>query len=73
MIFQGSDLQKGLKELDDKIRYARVVVRDERINYDIKKSEVEQKLADLKVKSHPVVCNIQLIGTFLHSVFHLEL
>ena len=46
---QGSDLQKGLKELDEKIKKAKVSVREERITYDMKKQEVEQKLADLKV------------------------
>ena len=42
-------MQKGLRELDDQIKEARVMVREERVNYDLKKSEIEAHLTALQV------------------------
>ncbi|XP_067938936.1 coiled-coil domain-containing protein 175-like [Watersipora subatra] len=45
---EGSGLQKGMRELDEKIKEAKVMVREERINYDLKKSEIETHLTSLQ-------------------------
>lgn len=50
LLLQGTNLQKGLKELDEKIHVAKITVREERLNFDLRKAEVESQLSALKVR-----------------------
>ena len=52
-ILQGTDLQKTIKDMDEKIRIGKQTIREERINYDIKKGDLESKLTALKVQCLP--------------------
>lgn len=43
--------------MDEKIKQARVKIREERLSYDVKKAQIDQTLSSLKVRLRPVtVC-----------------